>query len=176
MRADIRFMELEETPLLHFPDLALAVLRAGHHAPATVADALVLVERTRRQAHESAPVDTAELAEHLNGARRHLAAASAIEMLDGERFRTTPRGLALLRVHPDGVDDGVLMDYPEFRLWLRTAERSGHPEDPRPREFTDGWIARKRGGALEDNPFPGDTAQHQAWGEGWRESDRHEWE
>lgn len=169
-------MDLEETPLLHFPDLALAVLRAGSAAPATVAEAAGLLEETRLQAHESASVDATELTAHLDSARLHLAAASAIEMLDAMRFRTTPRGIALLRAHPDGVDDGVLMDYPEFRTWLAAIQHHRRPEDPMPLEFTDGWVARQRGGALEDNPFPTDTAQHQAWSEGWRESDRHEWE
>lgn len=169
-------MDLEETPLLHFPDLLLAVLRAGRDAPATVADAARLLAEQRDQAHENASVDPAELTAHLDGARQHLAAASAIEMLDSLRFRTTPRGVALLRAHPDGVDDGVLMDYPEFRAWLDRLAHPARPEDPRPREFMDGWAARLRGGGPEDNPFAADTAQHQAWAEGWRESDRHAWE
>lgn len=169
-------MELEETPLLHFPDLLLAVLRAGRDAPATVTDAARLLAEKRRQAHESASVDDTELTAHLDGARQHLAAASAIEMLDSLRFRTTPRGVALLRAHPDGVDDGVLMEYPEFRAWLTKLDHPAHPEDPRPREFMEGWAARLRGCAPEDNPFSADTAQHQAWAEGWRESERHAWE
>lgn len=167
-------MDLEETPLLHFADLALAVLRVGSDAPSTLADAAALLDRERHRAHEGGAVDRDELALHLDGARLHLAAARAIEMLDALRFRTTPRGVALLRAHPDGVDDGVLMDYPEFRAWLKAAQHAGRPEDPRPREFMDGWSARLRGGAQEDNPFPADTAQHHAWSDGWRESDRHE--
>lgn len=172
--ADIQDMDLEETPLLHFADLALAVLRAGSASPATLAEATALLDRERLQAGESGDVDRDELADHLDAARLHLAAARAIEMLDTLRFRTTPRGAALLRAHPEGVDDGVLMDYPEFRAWLKSIENHRRPEDPRPREFMDGWSARQRGSAQEDNPFPPDTAQHQAWGDGWRESDRHE--
>lgn len=169
-------MDLEETPLLHFHDLALAVLRAGSDSAATVADAAHLLQGMRRQAHESARVDPAELTAHLDAARQRLWAASTIEMLDAFRFRTTPRGLALLRSHPDGVDDGVLMDYPEFRSWLAAGQHHGRPEDPRPDEFMEGWSARQRGGAPEDNPYAAETAQHQAWAEGWRESDRHAWE
>lgn len=167
-------MDLEETPLLHFADLALAVLRAGSESSATLADATALLDRERRQAHESSAVDRGELTRHLDSARLHLAAAHTIEMLDALRFRTTPRGMALLRAHPDGVDDGVLMDYPEFRAWLTSTQHAARPEDPRPREFLDGWAAHQRGCAQEDNPFPADTAQHQAWGDGWSESDRHE--
>lgn len=167
-------MDLEDIPLLHFPDLALAVLRAGADSPATIADAACLLQGTRRKAHADERIDPAELIAHLDAARQHLAAARAIEMLDTGRFRITPRGLALLRVHVDGVDDGVLMDYPEFRSWLAATQHTARPEDPRPREFMDGWTARLRGCANEDNPFPAETAQHAAWSDGWRESDRNE--
>lgn len=167
-------MDLEETPLLHFADLALALLRVGRHAPATLADTAALLERKRVQAHEATAVDRAELLAHLADARTHLAAAQALEMLDGRRFRTTPRGRALLRAHPDGVDDGVLMDYPEFRAWLDRVRPHRRPEDPGTREFTEGWSARQSAKAHEDNPYPADTAQHQAWSNGWLESDRHE--
>lgn len=166
-------MDLEDIPLLHFPDLALAVLRAGAEVPATLDDAARLVARSRTQAREHAPIDDTDLIAHLNGARLHLKAAHAIEMLDTTRFRITPRGMALLRTHADGVDDGVLTDYPEFRAWLAATRYHGRPENPHAREFGDGWVALLRGAALEDNPFPSDTAQHEAWRDGWRESDRH---
>lgn len=165
-------MDMEDAPLLHFPDLVLAVLRAGRDGPATLADAARLLSRDRDLAHEDARIDPDEMSAHLDRARRHLWAAQAIEMLDGLRFRTTPRGVALLRAHPAGVDDGVLMDYPEFRAWLQALQHLAPPEDPRPREFLDGWTASQRGCALEDNPFAAETAQHDSWEDGWLENDR----
>ena len=95
-------------------------------------------------------------------------------MLDSTRFRTTPRGRALLTRHPDGIDDGVLMDFPEFRAWLAGTEAGDvAPEDPRHREFLNGWSAGWEGGDLGDNPYPADTAQHAAWVDGWLEAERH---
>lgn len=167
-------MDLEEHPLLHFPDLALAVLRAGRNGAATVADAARLLAGKRMQAHEEGGIDAAELVSHLDHACRHLRAAHAIEMLDASRFHTTPRGRGLLSAHPAGVDDGVLMDYPEFRDWLETTHGAAAPEDPRPREFIDGWTTVQRGGDLGDNPFATNTAQHDAWVDGWLEGERHD--
>ena len=172
--ADIQGMDLEETPLLHFVDLALALLRVGREAPATMADAAALIERRRAQAHEDFAIDRAELLAHLAEARTHLAAAHALEILDARRFRTSPRGAVLLKVHPDGVDDGVLMDYPEFRVWVESIQPHRPPEDPGTREFMEGWSARQSSRTHEDNPYAADTAQHQAWSNGWLESDRHE--
>ncbi|HLO77976.1 MAG TPA: hypothetical protein VK196_16095, partial [Magnetospirillum sp.] len=151
--ADIQVMDLEDSPLLHFPDLVLAVLLAGRDGPASVADAARLLARHRAQAREASGVDAAELAEHLDRACRHLHAAHAIELLEGRRYRATPRGRLLLRAHPSGVDDGVLMEYPEFRAWIERNEAGKPPEDPRPREFIDGWISGQHGGELGDNPI-----------------------
>lgn len=165
-------MDQDDTPLLHFPDLIRALLRAGRDAPATLVDAAARLAAERDRVHESSRVDLGELATHLDHARRHLLAAHALEMLDATRYRTTPRGRALLRGHPDGVDDGVLMEFPEFRSWMKQLARHPPPEDPRPREFLDGWAASWRGCALDDNPFASDTAQHDAWADGWLEADR----
>jgi hypothetical protein len=126
----------------------------------------------RERAHEPGRINSGELAAELDQARRHLVAAHALEMLDDTRFRTTPRGRALLRGHPKGVDDSVLVEFPEFRGWLKQGARHPPPEDPRPREFLDGWAAGSRGGDLGDNPFAPDTAQHDAWADGWLEADR----
>ncbi|MCR6630825.1 MAG: hypothetical protein NVV74_12685 [Magnetospirillum sp.] len=165
-------MDLEETPLLHFPDLVRALLRAGRDTTGTLSDAAALLAEDRAQAREHQHIDAAELISHLDRARRHLVAARALEMLDAGSFRATPRGRALLRGHPEGIDDGVLMEFPEFRAWMHHVFRRPAPEDPRPLEFLDGWSAGQRGRDLGDNPFPPDTAQHAAWVDGWLEADR----
>ncbi|MBX9635496.1 MAG: hypothetical protein K2X44_11000 [Magnetospirillum sp.] len=158
-------MELEDRPLLHFPDLVLALLRAD-----SIAGAADLLTQDRTQASETDAVDGGELAAHLDRARHHLIAAHLVEMLDQHRFRITPRGRAMLQQHPDGIDDSVLMNFPEFRDWLKHRSPHPPPEDARAREFQRGWAACQEGSALGDNPYSTDTAQHGAWEDGWLEA------
>lgn len=165
-------MDFDDRPLLHFPDLVLALLRAGHDQPATIADAGGLLARDMARAREDRPVDGAELEGRLDEARRHILAARLVEMLDEHRFLITPRGRAVLREHPDGIDDTVLMEFPEFRAWVQRLSAHAPPEDARGREFQRGWAAGRDGIDLTDNPYASDTAQHAAWEDGWLEAQR----
>lgn len=165
-------MEFEEHPLLHVADLMLALLRAGDGRTATLVDAARLLSRDRDHAREDRRIDQSELAGHLDRARRHLHAARLVEALDGVHYRTTPRGRAVLHRHPDGIDDSVLVEFPEFRDWMRRVTAHAPPEDTRAGEFQHGWAASQEGRDLSDNPFPPDTAQHAAWEDGWLEAER----
>jgi hypothetical protein len=163
-------MDFEERPLLHFPDLVLALLRAAADRAATVADAARLLAVELVRAREAPQPESGELAAHLDHARRHLVAARLLDMLDGRRFRITPRGRASLHTHPEGIDDCVLAQFPEFRAWL--ARTVAAAADPRGAEFQRGWAAQAGGGGMTDNPYASDTAQHGAWEDGWLEADR----
>ncbi|MBC7952568.1 MAG: hypothetical protein H7Z12_12220 [Rhodospirillaceae bacterium] len=163
-------MDLEDYPLLHFADLVLALLHAGQDRAGTMAEAAALLDRDRARAHELAAVDPAELAAHLDRARRHLVAAQLVDMLDQHSFRITPRGRAMLHQHPRGIDDSVLMGFPEFRDWMKRVSSHPPPEDARAREFQRGWAANQEGIGLGDNPYTNDTAQHAAWKDGWLEA------
>lgn len=165
-------MDIEDLKLLHFPDLALALLKAAQAQAAELGAAARLLALDRRRAGEGEAIDAAELRDRLDRARRHLVAAQLIEMLDETRFRITPRGRAVLHQHPDGIDDSVLMDFPEFRAWVERITRHPPPEDSRTREFLRGWSALAEGRDLGDNPFSPDTAQHGAWEDGWLEASR----
>lgn len=164
-------MDLEEYPLLHFPDLVLALLRAGNGG-GTIAAAAGQLTRLRARARERQRVDPAELIRRLDRARRHLVAARLLEMADAESFHTTVRGRAVLTTHPQGIDDGVLMEFAEFRSWMTSAGTHSPPENPMAAEFQDGWAAGLHGERQHDNPFPPDTAQHAAWEDGWLEAAR----
>ncbi|MBC7954210.1 MAG: hypothetical protein H7Z12_20640 [Rhodospirillaceae bacterium] len=161
---------MEDYPLLHFADLVLALLRAGQDCAGTMAEAADLLAQDRARAHERAAVDPAELAAHLDRALRHLVAAQLVEMLDQHSFRITPRGRAMLHQHPDGIDDSVLMAFPEFRDWMKRVSSHPPPEDARAREFQRGWAANEEGAGLGDNPYSTDTAQHASWKDGWLEA------
>lgn len=165
-------MDQEEHKLLHFPDLALALLRAAQDEAADLGAAARLLAGDRRQAGEAEPVDAEELHARLDRARRHLVAARLLDMLDAARFRITPRGRAVLHDHPKGIDDSVLMDFAEFRAWVEHLTRHPPPEDSRTREFQRGWAALAEGRDLGDNPYAPDTAQHAAWEDGWLEASR----
>lgn len=165
-------MDLEDRPLLHFPDLALALLRASETEAADIDAASRRLAADRRLAREAEPVDARELYASLDRARRHLVAAQFMQMLDETRFRITPRGRAMLHRHPDGIDDSVLMEFAEFRAWVERITRHPPPEDSRNREFQRGWAAAADGCDLGDNPFAPDTAQHAAWEDGWLEANR----
>lgn len=165
-------MDIEDRPLLHFADLTLALIKASHDEAAEIGAAARLLAQDRRQAHEAAPVDECELLASLDRARRHLVAAQLLRMLDDTRFRITPRGRAVLHDHPDGIDDSVLMAFPEFRLWVERITHHPPPEDSRHREFQRGWSAGAEGHELGDNPYAPDTAQFAAWEDGWLEASR----
>ncbi|MGE5547033.1 MAG: hypothetical protein ACM33T_09055 [Solirubrobacterales bacterium] len=162
-------MEFHERPLLNFPDLMLAILRVAGQGSATLDAAAELVLQGRETAHEGEPVPRNELMAHLDDARFHAEAAHLIEVLPEGRFRITPRGKAVLRQNPDGIDDTVLMQYPEFGAWVARRHAHAPPEDARNREFQRGWLAHGEGQPLTGNPFAPDTAQHAAWEDGWLE-------
>ncbi len=166
-------MDLEDRPLLHFADLTLALLRAASKGAATLRDAAQLLLRELAHAQEVPPQDNAELIAHLDRARRHLAAALLLEMLDAQHFRITPRGRAVLRDHPDGIDDSVLVQFSEFRMWMARVTAHTPPENARQGEFLVGWNAQAEGADLTDNPFPRETAQHASWEDGWLEAGHH---
>ena len=166
-------MDLEDRPLLHFPDLALALLRAASAGSATIEDSERLLRQDLTHACEAPPKDDGELAAHLDRARRHLAAALLLEMLDPRHFRITPRGRAVLRDHPDGIDDTVLIQFSEFRAWMDRVTAHAPPEDARQREFLVGWNAQAEGADVTDNPFAAETAQHASWEDGWLEAKYH---
>lgn len=167
-------MDLEERPLLHFPDLAWALLRASGDSGAGLTEAAHLLEGELDEAHEPPPADRSELLAHLDRARRHLVAALLLEMLDERHFRITPRGRAALRDHPDGIDDSVLVQFSEFQAWMKRVTAHAPPENSRQREFLVGWNAQAEGADLMENPFSPETAQHASWKDGWLESKHHE--
>lgn len=160
-------MEFFEHPLLHYPDLMLALLRAGCGAEADLGDALAQIERDLAGAHERPPVTRDEALARLAAARRHLAAAGLVEDRPDGRYATPDRGRRALRDHPDGIDDTVLMRFPEFRSYMRRRAAHAEPEDAAGEPFRDGYAAFQAGRPHFGNPHRQDTAAHLAWENGW---------
>ncbi|MEN2988593.1 hypothetical protein WG926_09775 [Tistrella sp. BH-R2-4] len=124
---------------------------------------------------------------------RRLLVAGLIRRAGDGLLALTDRGRAALSDCPDGIDDTVLMRYPEFRAHL--ARRRGMVIDPAAgldgsldvppdavvapgsaaqpvveRELQEGFIAFLDGLTAADNPYDRDTHAHETWDEGYWEA------
>lgn len=186
-------MSDEEPILLHEPNLMLAILRTAREGPASLDDAKAQLLAIRQVAEEPAPDDMADLKERLDEAYAFLAGATAIAILDDGRYRLTGRGEELLDRHPEGIDQTVLGDFPEFQRFL--AQRSegaaheggprqtgpyqqlgpwrpepnprGPEDDPRLEVYLEGQQAFTEGKPADANPYARDSNAHLAWENGW---------
>jgi restriction system protein len=161
----------EEPVLLHEADLMLAILRAAHEGPAGLPGALTVLLDHLAAAREPVPAwFEVELRRRLGKAIDRLAGAGAITCLDGEGFELTDRGALLLANHPGGVDQSVLLAFPEFRAYVAAQRRPEPKEDPHLSAFEAGLRAFNEGQSFGDNPHPTDSADHLAWECGWSEA------
>ncbi len=157
-------MDDDERPLLHEPDLMLAILRLAERGEATpdacVGHLLALLE----QARETAPVDRDELRERISEAAGKLARAHLIEAISDGRFQITARGSEMLAQHPEGIDESLLAQFAEY--WS-AAGPEAEPAPPLPPEYEAGYAACRAGQSLADNPHPADSQAHLDWENGW---------
>ena len=174
-------MELTEYPLLHEVDLMLTLLKVATEGPASIEDA---AERLKRNLESVGLVvrrcPDAEFQTYLTRARDRLLQAVLLTPLDDGRFAITPRGRQALSDHPGGIDDSVLMNFPEFRAFIeaeagRPVKRIGSKDnagddDPRIVEFDQGYAAFQQGIGLQANPYERDRVMHLAWENGWCEA------
>ena len=163
-------MDFLEHPLLHVADLMQTLLRVSSDEDATLADCLEELKATLDRAGENPPVSDREIVEHLQDARRHLVKAGLLELVGSGRCRITERGRRVLADHPLGVDDSVLVQFPEFRRFIRRPRAAKDVEVPRLREYSRGYEAYRLGRSLDDNPYRFDNADHLAWENGWFEA------
>jgi restriction system protein len=181
-------MELTEYPLLHEVDLMLALLKVATEGPATIEDAAMRLKRNLQSVGEEPPVSDADFQTYLSRARDRLCQAVLLAPLDDGRFAITPRGMQALSDHPGGIDDSVLMNFPEFRAYIEaeagkavkkiesndngsdnnTDKQGG--DDPRIVEFDQGYAAFQQGISLQANPYERDRVMHLAWENGWCEA------
>jgi restriction system protein len=163
-------MEDDEPALLHEPDLMLAILRAAHHAPASLDDAMARLQANLAAAHEPLTEPEGDLRCRLERAALLLQGADAIAPVGDDRFRLTTRGARLLAEHADGVDDSVLCAFPEFRVFLTRLSPKRFEDDPRLPAFQAGEQALAEGRSIADNPHAFDSVDHLAWECGWSEA------
>lgn len=162
--------EFLEHPLLHYPDLVLALLRIGAGGNGTLEQAANRLRHDLAIAHERPGITDEHLLAHLAAARHRLALAGLVEGVHGSSFRTTERGRRVLAANPRGVDDTTLLEFPEFRAHVRRLKRASGVVDPVDREYQRGFAAFLLGRTHADNPHRSDTVVHQAWENGWFEA------
>jgi restriction system protein len=170
-------MDLDEAPLLHEPDLMLAVLRVGAAKSGTLDDCIDHLRLLRRCAQIDELVPEVVVRSRLETALAKLHRARLIEAKEPGRFRITARGRRILADNPDGVDDTVLMQLPEFRSTNGRAGRGASPRSAPVRaeraptiDYHRGYEACLAGANLADNPHPRDVRAYLDWANGWSQA------
>ncbi len=161
-------MNDDEPILLHEGDLMIALLESA--APGE--DGFEAAERHLRHllaeaGEEPERADWEEVRRRLKRCALQLLCAGALEAVTANRFRLTPRGRELLAGKTRGIDETVLMRFPEYRHFVETTGGLHAVEDPRHDAFIAGMQAFEAGVQLTDNPHPFDTVDHLAWENGW---------
>jgi restriction system protein len=168
---------LDDAPLLHEPDLMLAVLRVAAVKAGTLDDCLDHLRALRQSAQIDEPMPEAQVRTLLEAVQVKLRRAGLIEAPAPGRFRITARGRQVLDDNPDGVDDSVLMQLPEFRAVNgRSAIAPRVPGAPAAyqrapdTDYQRGFEAFLAGIGLADNPNPPDVRAFLDWENGWSQA------
>jgi hypothetical protein len=160
-------MEFNEHTLLNDPDLTLILLKTAARGETGIEDCVEVLRSTLERAGERPPVARTELVLHLDRVRRSLMRAHLLAPTEGGRFRITERGRNALKDHPMGLDDTVLMEFPEFREFVQETPTQPSAAGPHSRDYAEGYLAFRAGKGLADNPHAFETAEHLAWENGW---------
>jgi hypothetical protein len=162
-------MDVEESPLLHEPDLMLAVLRVAAAQAGTLDDCVEHLRVLRRSAQVSELVPEAEVRARLERAQATLRRAGLIELGAGGRFRITTRGRRVLAENPDGVDATVLMQLDE--AGPVNGHRAAAADQRAPStDYQRGYGAYLGGAGLAENPYPRDVRAYLDWENGWSQA------
>ncbi len=160
-------MTSEEETLLHDPDLMVALLRTAGPERDGIERAIAHLRRLREESGERGPVEWEEVRRRLKRCALQLVAAGALEPVTGSRFRLTQRGRELLAEAERGIDETVLMRFPEYRAFLARTGGTEAADDPRRDAFVAGMEAFQAGLPPTANPHPFDSVDHLAWENGW---------
>lgn len=163
-------VDLSEFTLLNRPSLMLLVLKAAAEGPTTLADCRARLNRELARVDERPDVPDPVIDTELGDVVDHLAVAGLLARSGDARLTLTPRGQQVLQSHPMGIDETVLMQFAEYKAYVRNFARRKTVDDPRVRRYDEGHAAWQAGQTLTENPYPPDTADHLAWENGWSEA------
>jgi ribosome modulation factor len=161
-------MDFDEAPLLHEPDLMLAVLRVAAAQAGTLDDCVEHLRVLRRTAQVDELVPEAEVRARLERAEAALRGAGLIELGAGGRLRITVRGRRVLAENPDGVDATVLMRLHEPGP-VNGHRAAASPQRPST-DYQRGYGAYLAGAGLAENPYPRDVRAYLDWENGWSQA------
>jgi restriction system protein len=161
--------ETEEDPLLHEPDLMLAALRVSACRVATLDDCIRQLRTLLRVAQEPPLADPEELRARLEVVRDKLLRAQLIRSADPDGFEITERGRRVLEENPGGVDESLLIRFPEYRDAVAERAAGGLP-GLTAAAYDAGYAAHLAGRMLADNPHPPDRRDHLDWQNGWSQA------
>jgi ribosome modulation factor len=155
----------------------LAVLRVGAGRSGTLDDCVDHLRLLRKSAQVDEPIPEVEVRARLHTVLAKLQRARLIEVLEPGRFRITARGRQVLADNPDGVDDTVLKQLPEFRSVNGHAGPGTSPRSAPVRaeraptvDYHRGYEACLAGANLADNPHPRDVRAFLDWANGWSQA------
>jgi hypothetical protein len=160
-------MNLGDYPLLNRPALMLLVLKTAAHGDVGLDDCLARLRADLARIHEAAPLDAPAVRAELQAVVGELTAARLLAPVARERFGATGRGRAVLEAHPEGIDESVLVEFPEFREFVARTARHHPPEDACTERYDEGFAAHEAGEDFDANPHASDSVDHQAWENGW---------
>ena len=171
-------MDLEEYSELNEPKIMLVALRIcakGAAGPEVCRERLeALLERSGRPVSS----DVREiLTQRVRAAFQALIVVGLLDPDEQGDCTITGRGEAVLHDNPRGVDSEILMQFPEYRAFIRQpipapredAAEALHPIEPR-REYDEGFVAYGQGAGLTENPYARDSAAHLDWENGWTQA------
>lgn len=163
-------MDLDESPLLHEPDLMLAMLRVAAAKTGTLDDCIRYLRRLRDCAKVDEPIPEDDLRARLETVKAKLGQAGLLELPPANGFRITSRGRRALADHPDGIDDSVLLQFERFRAASGPGQSSPARGPTPPSRYESGYEAYGVGRTLADNPYPPDARAHLDWANGWSQA------
>jgi ribosome modulation factor len=163
-------LQFRDYPLLNTPSLIALMLRLAAEGTPSVEDCARRLEALLAAAGERPAVPASKIRLRLKGLRRDLETARLIAPVGEDRFQLTDRGQAALAAHPSGFATDDLTTWPEYAAALRARALDGAAADPHEPAFDAGFDAGLKGRPAAENPYPPDSADHQAWENGWSEA------
>jgi restriction system protein len=136
---------------------------------ATLDDCIRQLRTLLRVAQEPPLTDPEELRERLEVVRDKLLRAGLIRSVGLDGFEITERGRRVLEENPRGVDESLLIRFPEYRDAVAERAAGGLP-GLTAEAYDAGYAAYLAGRMLADNPHPPDRRDHLDWQNGWSQA------
>lgn len=157
-------------PLLSTASLTALILHAAAKGPVTIDSCSARLDALFQTAGMTPGLPEDERRVRLLRQLDHLRIARILEPAEDGALALTDRGQQALEDYPDGLDQTVLVKYPEFAEHLQKTAHHSAGMDPRMASYDEGYIARQEGVSFQANPYSENTVDHQSWENGWMQA------